>query len=169
MTLDDFLRLPNSHLDSLHTMSAKGVVYRDLVDDPTDPELRERERRDTVHDVSATNPAVNPPAAPTSLPTGTEYVGKATTIIDTPTDSHALAMQAAKSPLPEERGAAQVEHGNEVVDLGWNEPKEQIAAPLVGGLENEDLWLLVRRFNKVSFDQNEEISQFSQYVANVPC
>ena len=35
------------------------------------------------------------------------------------------------------------------MDLGWNEPKEAVAKPLVGGLSNEDLWLLVRRFNKV--------------------
>lgn len=136
-------------------MSAKGVVYKDLVDDPTDPSLRERERRDTVVDASATNPAANPPAAPTNLPTGTEYVGKATTMLDTPTESHTLAMQAAKSPLPEERGAAQVEHGDEVVNLGWNEPKEQIAQPLVGGMENEDLWLLVRRFNKQMYHVKE--------------
>jgi hypothetical protein len=47
------------------------------------------------------------------------------------------------------KGAAQMAHGEEVVDLGWNEPKELVAKPLVGGLGNEDLWLLVRRFNKV--------------------
>lgn len=135
-------------------MSAAGVVYRDLVDDPTDPELRERERRDTLHDAPITKLATNPPAAPTNLPTGTEYVGKATTIIDTPTDSHALAVEAAKNSPPEERGAAQVEHGDEVVDLGWNEPKSQVAKPLVGGLANDDLWLLVRRFNKVCIVTN---------------
>jgi len=70
------------------------------------------------------------------------------TLIDTPTESHALAVQAAKQP--EERGAAQAEHEEEVVNLGWNEPKEAVSNPLVGGLSNEDLWVLVRRFNKVS-------------------
>jgi hypothetical protein len=70
-----------------------------------------------------------------------------------PTESHALALEAATSPTEHGQGAAQVEHGQEVVNLGWNEPKEHIASPLVGGLSNEDLWLLVRRFNKVRQNQ----------------
>jgi len=70
---------------------------------------------------------------------------RANTMRAMPTESHALAMQN-----PEIKGLAQIEHGNEVEDLGWNEPKENIAAPLVGGLENEELWLLIRRFNKES-------------------
>jgi hypothetical protein len=80
----------------------------------------------------------------------TAHEGRATTLLDAPTESHALAMEAAKATHPTEAGAAQVQHEEEVVDLGWNEPKELIARPLVGGLANEDLWLLVRRFNKVS-------------------
>lgn len=68
----------------------------------------------------------------------------ANTLTDEPTLSHALATDDH-----EVKGLAQVEHDEEVVDLGWNEKKQNIAAPLVGGLENEDLWLLVRRFNKV--------------------
>lgn len=52
---------------------------------------------------------------------------------------------------PEVKGLAQIDHGSEVKDLGWNEPKENIASPLVGGLNNEELWLLIRRFNKVRF------------------
>lgn len=62
-----------------------------------------------------------------------------------PTGSHALAV--ADHDI---KGAAQQDHDGEVKDLGWNEPKEKIASPLVGGLPNEDLWVLVRRFNKVS-------------------
>jgi hypothetical protein len=68
-----------------------------------------------------------------------------TTIRDEPTISHALA-QADH----EEKGAAQIKHEEEVVNLGWNEPPANISNPLVGGLPNEDLWVLVRRFNKVS-------------------
>jgi hypothetical protein len=71
-----------------------------------------------------------------------------TTMTDAPTESHALAMEAANRA--EYKGAAQVDHAADVVNLGWNEPKEAIANPLVGGLNNEDLWILVRRFNKVS-------------------
>jgi hypothetical protein len=64
-----------------------------------------------------------------------------------PTDSHALA--AADH---DEKGIAQL-HSQynteaEVKDLGWNERPEKIPSPLVGGLPNEELWMLVRRFNK---------------------
>lgn len=59
--------------------------------------------------------------------------------------SHALATEDHKL-----KGAAQLESEKEVRNLGWNEPKQEIAAPLVGGIDNEELWLLVRRFNKAS-------------------
>ncbi|KAH9871818.1 hypothetical protein J1614_006075, partial [Plenodomus biglobosus] len=85
----------------------------------------------------------------------TEVEGTTTTLLDAPTESHALALQAAKSAALEEKGAAQIEHAEEVVDLGWNEPKEHVAKPLVGGLSNEDLWLLVRRFNKQMYHVKE--------------
>jgi hypothetical protein len=62
-----------------------------------------------------------------------------------PTDSHMLA-----NANVEEKGAAQVSHGaSEVKNLGWNKDPEQIPT-LVGGLPNEELWTLIRRFNKVS-------------------
>ncbi|KAK8044069.1 hypothetical protein PG993_004093 [Apiospora rasikravindrae] len=68
-----------------------------------------------------------------------------------PTLSHALALDDH-----EEKGRAQQDHVEEdVLDLGWNEKKERIAAPLVGGLGNEDLWLLVRRFNKQLYHVKE--------------
>ena len=60
--------------------------------------------------------------------------------------SHALA-----TGDHENVGQAQEYHDEpEVQDLGWNKSKENIAHPLVGGINNEELWLLVRRFNKVS-------------------
>jgi hypothetical protein len=64
-----------------------------------------------------------------------------------PTESHALA-----TADHDEKGLAQL-HGQhnteaEVKDLGWNERPDKIPAPLVGGLPNEELWMLVRRFNK---------------------
>lgn len=56
------------------------------------------------------------------------------------TDSHVLAQVAR-----------QVETctGAEVSDLGWNEQPDEVENPLVAGLDNEDLWLLIRRFNQV--------------------
>jgi len=61
-----------------------------------------------------------------------------------PTDSHALA-----NVDHDEKGAAQIDHGHaEVKDLGWNDHPSDVPAPLVGGLPNEELWTLIRRFNK---------------------
>lgn len=63
-----------------------------------------------------------------------------------PTESHALA-----NADHDEKGAAQRDHGEiEVRDLGWNENEKKIPQ-LVGGLPNEELWTLIRRFNKVNF------------------
>ncbi len=62
-----------------------------------------------------------------------------------PTESHELA-----NADHEEKGAAQLDHGQtEVKDLGWNESPTEIPNPVVGGLSNEELWTLIRRFNKV--------------------
>jgi len=59
--------------------------------------------------------------------------------------SHALATDDH-----EKKGHAQKDHNEaEVRDLGWNEKQDRIARPLVGGINNEELWMLVRRFNKV--------------------
>ncbi|USP73747.1 hypothetical protein yc1106_01021 [Curvularia clavata] len=85
----------------------------------------------------------------------TQHEGKSSTLRDAPTDSHALALEGARPPPTEEKGAAQVEHGEEVVDLGWNEPKEHVAKPLVGGLDNEDVWMLIRRFNRQIYQVKE--------------
>jgi hypothetical protein len=37
-----------------------------------------------------------------------------------------------------------------VKDFGWNSPPHAVPSPLVHGFSNEDLWVLIRRFNKVS-------------------
>ncbi|KAI2622768.1 hypothetical protein GGS26DRAFT_583882 [Hypomontagnella submonticulosa] len=74
----------------------------------------------------------------------------ANSITEEPTLSHALATDDH-----EEKGLAQREHDDEVADLGWNEKKGEISAPLVGGLDNEDLWLLIRRFNKQVYHVKE--------------
>jgi hypothetical protein len=64
-----------------------------------------------------------------------------------PTDSHVLAHMDH-----DEKGVAQLDHGQtEVRDLGWNDHPGDVPVPLVGGLPNEELWTLVRRFNKVIY------------------
>ena len=37
----------------------------------------------------------------------------------------------------------------EVKDFGWNTPPDRVPAPLVKGLSNDDIYTLLRRFNKV--------------------
>lgn len=66
------------------------------------------------------------------------------TLADDPSLSHALATEDH-----DVKGLAQQQHAQEVLDLGWNQEKQEIAEPLVGGLDNEELWLLTRRFDKV--------------------
>jgi hypothetical protein len=121
------------HSNPVIIMGTQGIVYRDLIDKDVEP-LQQQPFAEPVQ----------------TLPQDTAArEGTTTTLLGAPTESHALALEAAKSVHPAEAGAAQVPHEEEVVDLGWNEPKEHVARPLVGGLSNEDLWLLVRRFNKV--------------------
>ncbi|EME41245.1 hypothetical protein DOTSEDRAFT_73607 [Dothistroma septosporum NZE10] len=55
----------------------------------------------------------------------------------------------------EEKGAAQVAHDDEVNDLGWTNHVDDIPNPLVGKLPNEELWVLVRRFNKQLYHVKE--------------
>ncbi|GME28298.1 hypothetical protein GTA08_BOTSDO05863 [Neofusicoccum parvum] len=102
-----------------------GAVYRDLLPVPL--------AADTT---ATTDPAARVDAAPS--------------LRDGPTLSHALAMDDH-----EDKGVAQRAHAAEVVNLGWNEPGEAIAEPLVGGLGNEELWMLVRRFNKQIYHVKE--------------
>lgn len=66
------------------------------------------------------------------------------TLAESPTMSHALAVAEH-----DEKGHAQESHDAEVKNLGWNETETEIPSPLVGGMSNDDLWVLIRRFNKV--------------------
>ena len=80
-------------------------------------------------------------------PPVTESTGPVPSGESAPTASHALA-----TTDHDEKGIVQL-NGQlntdlEVKDLGWNEPAEKVPAPLIGGLSNEELWTLVRRFNK---------------------
>ena len=62
---------------------------------------------------------------------------------EAPSDSHALAMADH-----EEKGAAQrTSTEGEVANLGWHDHPDDVDH-LVGGLDNDDLWTLIRRFNK---------------------
>lgn len=63
---------------------------------------------------------------------------------DKTTDSHALAL--ADHDI---KGAAQIAgQTGDVTDLGWRADPKEIDT-LVGGVPNEELWTLLRRFNRV--------------------
>lgn len=47
-------------------------------------------------------------------------------------------------------GAAQIDRRDEV-NLGWNTSPTEIPNPLIGGIENEEIWALIRRFNSQIF------------------
>ncbi|GKT50833.1 uncharacterized protein ColSpa_11014 [Colletotrichum spaethianum] len=68
-----------------------------------------------------------------------------------PTDSHHLADMATKEKPLEEKGHAELQHADvEVKNLGWNNPPSKVSQPMIGGLTNEELWILVRRFDKLA-------------------
>lgn len=126
-----------------------GVVYQDL------------------HPIN--HPAAQPntydaPTTTTSTSTGNSVTDAAQNLTEEPTASHALAQADI-----DVKGVAQLAHNAEVKDLGWNEPPEKIPAPLVGGMDNEELWVLVRRFNKVCKQQLLSSRLFNlTSTANVP-
>ncbi|KAJ5266980.1 hypothetical protein N7478_009788 [Penicillium angulare] len=61
-----------------------------------------------------------------------------------PTDSHILSQVEQ-----DEKGLSQQAGDDaEVTDLGWTQPSEHFDEALIAGLSNEDLWMLIRRFNK---------------------
>ncbi|KAJ5541254.1 hypothetical protein N7494_006330 [Penicillium frequentans] len=64
--------------------------------------------------------------------------------IEGPTDSHVLSQVEQ-----DEKGLSQLA-GNtaEITNLGWSQPSEHFEEPIIGGLSNEDLWMLIRRFDK---------------------
>lgn len=124
-------------------MPTPGYVFRDGGPIP-DSDLETKnttlgEAQDIVRTPS------KPSSSFTTSPINTPTSSKST--LNQTTESHALA-----NADHDEKGAAQNGHNEpEVRDLGWNEHPENVPKPLVGGLPNEELWLLVRRFNKVIF------------------
>lgn len=70
---------------------------------------------------------------------------RASSTPERPTDSHVLSQVE-----PDEKGLSQQTGGTTAItDLGWTKPIEHIEERLVAHLSNEDLWMLIRRFDKV--------------------
>ena len=116
-----------------------GYVFKDGGPIP-DSELKEPRSQDP-------EPPVNrEPATGTSTDNSShiDTPSSSSNVSNAPSDSHAIAISDH-----EEKGAVQkVQQEGEVRDMGWREQPADVPTPLVGGLPNEELWTLVRRFNK---------------------
>ena len=134
-------------------MPTPGYVFKDgqpIPDDElaeqskaTAQETQAKEAKEELSTVTRQTSTTTWTTSPINTPTSSK---SGDTAADAPTESHALA-----EADHEEKGAAQEHHFEaEVKDLGWNEHPESVPKPLVGGFQNEDLWLQVRRFNKVN-------------------
>lgn len=110
-------------------MPTPGYVFKDGGPIP-DSEVNDHETSSQLEGTTTHSSTFHTPASSDSLSSA-------------PTDSHALAYAEH-----EERGAAQQNYSTkEVKNLGWFEDPTKLP-PLVGRLPNEELWTLVRRFNK---------------------
>ncbi|PSS29632.1 hypothetical protein PHLCEN_2v2780 [Hermanssonia centrifuga] len=86
----------------------------------------------TVHETTST---VQPPdSSTTSAPEGTTSL-IAPTVEPPPHKSTKIEATQLKDP--------------EVKDFGWNSPPNAVPSPLIHGLPNDDIYTIVRRFNKV--------------------
>jgi hypothetical protein len=90
----------------------------------------------TSHDLTA----LNPKDAITKITDLKKEIGTSFTA-----DSHDLAHQEY-----EDKGEAQQLPSAEVRDLGWHKKLPEMPGTLIGGVRNEDLFAMIRRFNKVS-------------------
>ena len=113
--------------------------------------------------------STGPSSISTTSPINTPTSSKST--LNQATESHSTESHALAAADHDEKGFAQLDHNaTEVKDLGWNEHPQDVPKPLVGGLPNEELWLLVRRLNKVGLiDILQQCGRLKRIIAIVPC
>lgn len=139
-------------------MPQPGYVFRDGGTTPPAEEKPESEYRQRI--TNATKPGT--PAATTIAATTNSPLAQ------NPTTSHELATGAKGD---HEIGGAVQRAGkeNRISNLGW-QANGVGTDTLVGGLPNDELWTLVRRFNKASLLlQNSQACYSLHRLANVPC
>ena len=114
-------------------MPTPGYVFKDGGPIPDDelkgPQTSQNILGDTTRPSTTNSSTLNTPTSSTSA-------------LNAPSDSHALALADH-----EEKGAAQHNASEEVKDLGWDSDPKHVPT-MVGGLPNEELWTLIRRFDK---------------------
>lgn len=87
------------------------------------------------------------PIPDTTLPVSDpDHQEVAHSLTEAPSESHVLAQLDREDS---EKGTAEQYHEDDVLDLGWNAHSDKIPPHLVARLANDDLWALIRRFNKV--------------------
>ena len=102
---------------------------------------------DEISEEKALQKQESTPNSPSKPPAGSKVPASRTEgpLSKNSSGSHALAVAEH-----EVTGAAQAAgHLDEFTDLGWKDRSRQDVENLVGSLPNEDLWTLIRRFNKV--------------------
>ena len=117
-------------------MPTPGYVFRDGgTTPPAQDEAKNEEKRLTS----------SSPGADSSHSSSAQDRSKFTSPVEQDA-SHSHALAVSDHSL---KGAAQnAGETEELTDVGWRSPSSEIDT-LVGGLANEDLWALIRRFNKV--------------------
>ncbi|KAL7805885.1 hypothetical protein V8C26DRAFT_417240 [Trichoderma gracile] len=98
--------------------------------------------------------AIDQSSEPSSLGAGSEPEIIEAYDEQVPTASHALAEESIQTGgEAASKGASQLQHDDvEVKNIGWNQKAQYIPQPVVGGLRNEELWTLIRRFNQHIFE-----------------
>lgn len=78
---------------------------------------------------------------------------------------------ATVEPPPHESTKAEVTQlkDPEIRDFGWNSQPRDVPAPLIHGTPNDDLFTLIRRFNKVRFSLSSSNVEVELLSANIPC
>lgn len=91
------------------------------------------------------------------------------TVAQSPIAQHTSESHALATESQELQGAAQ-RAGKEarITNLGWQANAKGVAT-LVGGIPNEELWTLVRRFNKVQSSLTSQTKVANTLAANVSC
>ena len=132
-------------------MSGPGIVYEGLVEGQKSS-------------LAKTNRTTAPGKQQTSEPDEDAPDTSISRSLGTKTDSHALAtanidvkgtVQAASETSSSDE--------NEVANLGWHRAEEAEGEPFLGGWTNEEIWLFIRRFNKVQQRYNDAIARQPAY------
>jgi hypothetical protein len=89
----------------------------------------------------------------------TEQFANAKSELDLPTDSHALVHEELEEKgLIHKVSKAEDETFAGAADVGWTQEPHEFEEQIVGGIKNDDLWTLIRRFNKVTILFNQLVT-----------